>query len=133
MKRARLNRKTPLRRGPRAELKRTPLRSGPLAHGKPPKRNGRLRRTRIRPVSDARRRENAARRKAVEEAWGTRPICCRCLTRGIIRPATDAHELTPRSKGGSITDPANIRPVCRACHDEIHANPNQAKAEGWLR
>lgn len=23
-------------------------------------------------------------------------------------------------------------PICRVCHDEIHANHNKARAEGWL-
>lgn len=83
----------------------------------------------IKPVSSKRARENRQRAAMLREKYGPAPVLCeRCRQ----AEATDPHEIVPRSKLGSITDPENVRAICRDCHIWIHANPEAAKAEGWL-
>lgn len=57
--------------------------------------------------------------------------CARC---GIPTPITvgECHHRLLRSRGGK-DDPWTCVWLCNSCHhDEIHAHPAQATAEGWL-
>ena len=71
-------------------------------------------RTRIKPVSARRARENRERRAMVNRLWPERPRCA-C---GCGRLADDLHEIKSRARGGSIVDPANCVPLARVCHDK---------------
>lgn len=113
MKRSEIKRKTPLRR------------TGSLKRGAPPSRRGRLK-----GKSEKRKLEDVAL-GLIQAAW-TPKKCARCECPG----------LGWLSKGGSF-DPHHIAgragwrlfvfvPLCRTCHDEIHANPEQARADRWL-
>lgn len=118
-----------------------------MKRGKPLKRNTPLKATqglkrtgRLNPMSKKRKREQAERRKVIEEILKTRLLCeatqriwkadydHRCQ-----REPHDIHEPLTRARGGSITDPANMIVVCRACHDWIHRNPKLATEVGLLR
>lgn len=87
-------------------------------------------RTRIRPVSAKRAKEQRERRIAMENAFGLSPACSAQLD-GCDGYACDAHELLSRARGGSITDPENVRPLCRPCHTYITEHPAWAEANGW--
>ncbi len=87
-----------------------------------------MRRTRIRPVSKKRARENRERRQVVEAMAEGDPWCRKCRE----ELAVDPHEVLSRARGGSITDPENIVPLCRTCHRWVTEHPIQAQAEGWL-
>lgn len=96
-----------------------------------------MKRSRIKPVSDKRRRENAKRRKNLHAAFGSHPRCALCqplrdhgITTGCSGWADDGDELLRRSAGGSITDPANVRPVGRRCHRWITEHPKEAREWG---
>jgi hypothetical protein len=109
-------------------MNRLPRSTKPLRRSALARKPGQLKRTRLRPVSVRRAKENILRRKNLHAAYGESPMCYRCH----FQPARDGHELTRRSAGGSILDPENCRPVCAECHRFIHDNPAAAKAEGWL-
>lgn len=108
--------------------RRTPLRS-----------TSQLSRSRLKPVSDKRRRENTKRREILHATYGQYPRCQLCdplRAHGIVTGcdgwATDGDELLRRSAGGSITDPTNVRPVGRLCHIWIGAHPKAAREWGLV-
>ena len=74
------------------------------------------RHTRLRSMSNKRRRENRVRRKVAEATFGLQPVCVvpRCG-----QWADDAHEPLTRARGGSITDAANMAPLCRFHNGEL--------------
>ena len=96
------------------------------------KRGGPLKRnTRLKPVSDKRKKVLVTRRKIVAEVLAERPYCqagprIRDEKHRCGNLSTDCHEPLTRARGGSITDKNNILAVCRACHDWIHRNPAEA-------
>ena len=99
-----------------------------------------MKRTRIKPMSAKRRRENVERRKVMHATYGQNPPCMLCgplrafgVVTGCDGRAPDADEILRRSAGGSITDPENVRPVGRACHDWIGANPKLAREWGLVQ
>lgn len=93
-------------------MKRSSLRRyTPLQGGAP------LRRTRLRPVSAKRRRENRERRAMLEAKYGDGLVVCEVPW--CTNLANDPHEPLTRGRGGSITDPDNVRAVCRPCHRVI--------------
>lgn len=111
--------------------------------GPPERRKGlargssQLRRSRIKPVSDKRRAENAERRANLHAAYGQFPRCELCAplrSHGIVTGcsgwADDGDEKLRRSAGGSIIDPANVRPVGRRCHRWLTEHPKEARAWG---
>lgn len=53
-------------------------------------------------------------------------VCERCM----IRVASDMAHRMPRAIGGHST--LNIAHLCRTCHDWCHANPKQARLQGWI-
>lgn len=50
-----------------------------------------------------------------------------CLGRGDA-----AHHIVPRGRGGS-DDPGNLLHVCSPCHRHIHAHPEWARQQGFLK
>jgi len=109
-------------------------RSGPI------KRTTGLKRTsKLAPVSKKRRKENATRRKVIEQVLETRKACeAGLLIRRVdghhkcAGQPSDIHEPLTRARGGSIVDPSNMVVVCRPCHDWIHVNPAAATSVGLL-
>lgn len=98
-------------------MKRSPLtRRTPLARGK-----SELKRTRLKPMSDAKKREKAATdpiRDAYREAAGG--VCERCGKRRKL----DVHEIAAGShRHRAVYDPNCLLAVCRACHEEIQGAP----------
>jgi hypothetical protein len=120
VKRARLERRTPLVSTKPLE-RVTPLRStGGLARVTP-----------LKPMSDKRRAENRTRRTVVYAVFGDAP---RCSAPGCQRLADDIHEPLTRARGGSIKDPSNMAPLCRPHHTEItDTQPAWAYEAGLLR
>jgi hypothetical protein len=53
-------------------------------------------------------------------------VCERCM----VRTATDMAHRMPRAVGGHST--LNIAHLCRDCHAWCHANPKQARNQGWI-
>jgi hypothetical protein len=53
-------------------------------------------------------------------------VCERCM----VRTATDMAHRMPRASGGHST--VNIAHLCRTCHQWCHANPKQARLQGWI-
>ena len=99
-----------------------------------------MKRTRLKPMSDKRRRENAKRRAILHAAFGAFPPCALCgplqahgVYTGCDGHADDADEILRRSAGGSITDVDNIRPVGRACHRWATEHPAEMRAWGLER
>lgn len=96
-----------------------------------------MKRTRIKPISDKRRRENKERRAVLHETYGDHPPCFLCgplrahgIATGCNGWADDGDEFLRRSAGGSITDPTNVRPVGRRCHDWATAHPKEMRDWG---
>ena len=55
-------------------------------------------------------------------------VCERCQGRN----ATDIHHKHSRGTGGELNSVDNFVALCRLCHTEIHANPRQARKDGFL-
>lgn len=102
-----------------------------------------MKRTRLRPVSDKRRRTNTIRRANVIARFGQFPECHACaplllvgvsrFTTGCRGWADDAHEVLSRARSGleeNLTDTDGIVPASRACHDFLTRNPDVAEAAG---
>lgn len=128
-----------------------------MKRGDPPKRHARLepvgRRRRaeleaagrrifstLAPRSARRRREDAARRRALHAAYGPNPPCWACpvLDRAGIETecdgrADDGHEITRAGQGGDRSAIVNVIPVGRACHRWITTHPAEAVDLGLAR
>lgn len=86
----------------------------------------------IRPVSRRRERVQRDRRKLVTAELSRRPWCeirwdDNCRGRSVT-----LHEPDTRARGGDILDVANTKSTCGWCHDQVHANPAEATARGFL-
>jgi hypothetical protein len=99
-----------------------------------------MKRTRLKPMSAKRRKQNAERRAALHAIYGEHPRCALCgplRSHGIVTGcngwADDGDEVLRRSAGGSITDPENVRPVGRACHRWATEHPKQMREWGLER
>ena len=99
-----------------------------------------MRRSRIKSMSDKRRKQNRERRAVLHAIYGEHPRCALCAplrSHGIVTGcdgwADDADEILRRSAGGSITDPDNVRPVGRECHRWITEHPALAREWGLER
>ena len=80
-------------------------------------------------------RRRSARKAASDtaySAWRLRyldgALCERCHQ----AQATEVHHRRLRSAGGHLTLPANAARLCASCHREVHANPTDAHAAGWI-
>jgi len=104
MKRSPLKRKTRLKRSAKP-LKRTPL--SPVSK----KQQKRL-------------QDYSVVRKAYLEEH---PVCEACGQ----REATEIHH--KEGRGSKTADPTTFMSICRRCHNWIHAHPNRAREEGWLK
>jgi len=76
-----------------------------------------MKRTRIRPISDKRKKHLALRDKVLPAVWARDKG--RCLNCG--EPATEVHEIIPRSMAGNRTMERifridNMCCICRQCH-----------------
>ena len=110
MKRTELQRRTPLTPGSKLESTSLP------------------RRTRIRPQSAKRRREQKTRRQLaspyeLERCWLGSQSC--------TGQAQAWHELVGRAQGGSITDNRNLCAACHRCNGWVEDNPAEARELGW--
>ena len=124
-------RSKPLRPG--GELRRTGIRSrnqsssSPSPHLTLASSGGQviqLRRSRIKPVSDKRAKQNRERRAMADRLYpDRREGIVMCAVPWCTRPADDLHEPLTRARGGSITDEDNMVPLCRICHDLITFAP----------
>lgn len=87
-----------------------------------------MKRSRINPVSDRRRKRDAVYAERRQQVWErSNGMCERCGWAAM----TDVHHLAGR--GG--VDPhrlANLAGMCRACHEWAHANPAAARDQGWM-
>lgn len=91
---------------------------------------GVVRRSPIRSRSKKRAAVMIQRRRLVRDVLTAHPIC---EVPWCDRPSDDVHEPLTRARGGSILDPENAKAVCRLHHDLIHAEPEWAYEEGFLR
>ena len=110
-------------------MKRSPLeRRSPLVGQRGIARTGR-----VRPVSDKRRAENAARAPVRLALLAAYPRCqARWQCAGD--PSTDCHERLSRARGGSVTDleQSHAIAVCRRCHSWLTEHPADAEARRLL-
>lgn len=87
-----------------------------------------MKRSRIKPVSDRRRKRDAVYPERRKEVWyRAGGVCEFCNTTAM----TDVHHIAGR--GGS--DPhrlSNLIGLCRPCHDRAHANPEWARGVGLM-
>jgi len=118
-------------------VKRSPLNRGkPLARGKGLKRGtSRLKRTRLKPISDKRREEIPERQKTLEVVFARDKRQCRAAAFFPDMPCQgplDGHEPLSRARGGNPLDPDEVVTVCRGHHDHIHAHPEESAALGLL-
>lgn len=92
-----------------------------------------MKRTAIRKVSPARRRQQRQRVKALHVVMKRCDGKCELQIQGTCTWwAVDAHESILRSAGGDPTDPANIVATCRECHEFAHGHPIAAREMGWI-
>lgn len=61
---------------------------------------------------------------------------CECCGHNIIHGLHAFHHRRPKGMGGSRDSathaPANVVLICRSCHTDVHANPVEARAHGWI-
>ena len=105
-----------------------PQRRTPLTPGSKLESTSLPRRTRIRPQSAKRRREQKTRRQLaspyeIERCAIDSPVCTGW--------AEAWHELVGRAQGGSITDPRNLVGCANACNGWVEDNPLEARSRGW--
>jgi hypothetical protein len=90
-----------------------------------------VKRSRINPVSEKRRRLNVSRRIFVKDILEARPECEAKINGICGHWATDVHEILTRARGGSILDPENVLALCRMCHTYITDNPAFSQEHGF--
>jgi 5-methylcytosine-specific restriction endonuclease McrA len=69
-------------------------------------------------------------REQVERRSGRKceaAVNANCATTGHF-----LHHILPRSAGGKHTV-ANLLQICTACHEYIHAHPEESYRRGWLK
>lgn len=103
MKKSRLKRKTPLKRG-----------------------KSQLKRSRLRRRSKKRRKQEAQYRRKRKEWLEGRP----CAICGFWE-ATDVHHMDGR-ENERLLDESKWLAVCRGCHQRIHHHPEWARKNGYL-
>ena len=93
------------------------------------------RRRRVRPMSDKRRAELAARRECREVVLERDGGCvaARHGVAGACRGALEVHEIVTRARGGSITDPSNCVALCGEHHEWVTGHPAEAHTVGLVR
>ncbi len=86
-----------------------------------------MRRTRLKPVSDKRKKENAKYLKLREDFLEKNPVCqvdyCRAKSK-------DVHHMMARGK--HLCETAFFLAVCRAHHNEIENNKTWARSMGYI-
>lgn len=95
-----------------------------------------MKRSRIKPVSDKRRKVNADRRELIKDIIKERgPLCEAQIPIVCTGLASDAHEVLTRARAGSdkwLLTPENILLLCRQCHTFITENDAWSKENGFL-
>lgn len=97
-----------------------------------------MRRTRLKSISPKKAKANALYAKSKKELWNDLceaqgrnkkdgPMCERC---GEML-ATDPHHKAQR-RSVLLWHKPMLSWLCRPCHNAIHANPSQARKDGWL-
>lgn len=87
-----------------------------------------MKRTRLRPVSQKRQKQNALYRQVKADYMKSKGRCCEFCRRA---PATDIHHKAGRT-GNLLCAVEYFAAVCRPCHDWIHANPKEATERGYI-
>jgi len=92
-----------------------------------------MRRTPIRAVSSRRRKRDAGyeqARLAVKERAGG--MCEAMATFRCLREGQQVHHIAGRT-GSDPHRLSNLLYLCHVCHDVIHAQPERAYRNGWMR
>lgn len=82
--------------------------------------------SKIKPVSDKRKKESAEYQKVRLEYLNNKPNCEVCGN-----PATEVHHKNNK-RGSRLTDTKYFLSSCRDCHRKIHDNPRWAEENGYL-
>jgi hypothetical protein len=105
----------------------------------------RVKRGRIKPISDKRRAENVVRAERMEEKFGPRPWDCQfgkvVRFAGVAVPMSflscfgevNGHEILKTSQGGSRVDMDNVVPLCNYHNGLIEDEPVMARQLGLVR
>jgi NADH pyrophosphatase NudC (nudix superfamily) len=85
-----------------------------------------LKRKPLSPISDKRKKQQAAY-KALLEGWlAANKYCARC------GKPTEARHHRKHREGERLNDTRYWMPVCNSCHTYIHAHPEESYSKGWL-
>lgn len=104
-------------------MKRSPLkRNKGLDRGN----GGNLKRTRLSPVSDKRKKEMTIYSALRKELLDANPICQICDK----AKSTDCHHKAKRGK--NYTNAETFMALCRGCHDRVEQNLSWARENGYL-
>lgn len=96
-------------------------------------RRSSIKRSRVRRISNKKRRINAIWAAVTQTAIALVHGICQTVVIGICtNVATLGHHILPRSQGGPHTL-ANCLPCCFECHLYIHANPTWSYENGLLK
>lgn len=97
------------------------------------------RRTRLKPRSRSKSRDQAERRRIVGRLAASSPWCelgpiihLHDPTWPCTRRAEGLHELRKRSAGGSLTNLANLRRACNRCNGWVEDHPTVAHELGLV-
>ena len=114
-------------------MKRSPIdRKAPLRSKTPLKRTQAVKpRTAIKAVSDKRVADNRKYAVLRRQYLAAHPFCEYRLAQGIEVPATEIHHKAGRA-GKMLCDTEFFAAVSSDAHREIHANPEQSHADGWM-
>ena len=95
-----------------------------------------MKRSRLKPVSEKRKRVNIERKEMLKDILKERgPLCEAQIPMTCTGLASDAHEVLTRARAGSdkwLLTPENVILLCRGCHSFITDNDAWAKENGFL-
>jgi len=83
--------------------------------------------TGLRALSTKRQGEYTKYSKCRNAYLALHPVCERCGA----KPSKDIHHKAGRH-GRFLCDTAYFSALCRACHEQVHANGNEARKQGWI-
>ena len=93
-----------------------------------------LKRTKLQPVSQKRRKIMPARKDCRGAVFQRAEGKCEIRRPDICTGNCEqVHEITARSQGGSITDPENCLGTCAPCHEWVTQNMNAARMMGLAK
>lgn len=91
-----------------------------------------MKKARLRPISDKRRRRIDERRTTREAVLYRAKGMCEMRLAGCFGTATEVHEILTRARGGSIYDPENCLAACSSCHRWVTEHPLEAEELGLV-